>query len=1270
MSIFQKSVINKHLQNLDNEQVEKVYQKFRENYNSAKIEEIKKLKEEQYQDGFLRDIFVDVFGYTLAPDENHNLEREFKNVSDSKKADGAIIKEGKAIAVIELKSTKTKDLKSVTEQAFGYKYNQPDCRYVIISNFQKLQFYIDYANEYEEFDLFNLQKDDFELLYLLLNKDSVFSDLPLTLKTETKFHEENISDKLYKDYSIFKRKLFENLIKNNPQYDKLTLFKKSQKLLDRFLFILFAEDSGLLPPNSITRIIEKYNTLIELDEYKPVYEIYKQYFGYMNIGRKGKTEADRIPAYNGGLFYPDELLDSLIIDDDILISDLLNLSEYDFNTEVDVNILGHIFEHSLNEIEEITAEIEGTPRDKSKSKRKKDGVFYTPKYITQYIVENTVGTLCKEKRKEFGITEIEFDGTYKTKDGRLSAKGKKLFETLEKYKEWLLSLKIVDPACGSGAFLNQALNFLIAEHKSIDDIIAELTDTPLRLFDTDKSILENNLYGVDINEESVEIAKLSLWLRTAHRDRKLSNLNNNIKCGNSLIDDPEVAGDKAFNWQKEFPQIFHEKKKEAWHITTATHNSRYSQRMFDYHITTGEAIWIDEEAEIIITETIAEIVKDDNLNVIEYNICGDHMHLLLVCEKEEVSKIVGKLKGVSAKKYNIAKGITIPSASEAENGEEGVATAATKGHVPLSEEGILPSSSKKKYNSLWTQKFGTSRIKDEEYLRNAISYIRNNRKKHGLPKNKKLSKIIDEMICTTEHAFRTEYSGGFDVVIGNPPYLRVQGLRENFWEKSEFYKKYYKSATGRFDIYVLFMERSFELINKKGLASFILPHKFLVSDFGEGIRSFFVKNRAAKSILLFGSEIVFADASTYTCIINLSRNNSDLKFKQIKPSELFNSFNFELANYNSLSKEKWNLMRIKSEQIFDKLNSQLWTVKDVFKNISQGIVSVGDDIFLMKGKITGENFIGFSEKINNKIILESEVVKPLLKGEDVKKYSPLQNKYFCLYPHYEKDGKTIPFEENYFKEKYPLAYSYILPFKDELIQKKIKYKTNPKAWYSLHRSREISLFEQKKIVTPETSLGGNLTIDTSYYFHNTQVYSLIKNNSVKEDYKFWTAILNSSLFWFYLQSTGAVLRGGYFRFKTKYLEPFPLPKLQNIEQQNPFIEKADRMLGLNKQFKQKKNTFLSRVKDNFEIEKISKKLNAFYDFDFKTFIAELKKQKVKISLNKQVEWEEFFNKYKTEINTLQTEIDKTDQEIDQMVYELYGLTEEEIEIVENSTKGN
>jgi len=117
-------------------------------------------------------------------------------------------------------------------------------------------------------------------------------------------------------------------------------------------------------------------------------------------------------------------------------------------------------------------------------------------------------------------------------------------------------LTICDPACGSGAFLNQALEFLIAEHKLIDELMTKLLGGELVLPNVENTILENNLFGVDINNESVEIAKLSLWLRTAKHGRKLTTLNDNIKCGNSIIDDQQVAGNKAFHWESEFPEVF------------------------------------------------------------------------------------------------------------------------------------------------------------------------------------------------------------------------------------------------------------------------------------------------------------------------------------------------------------------------------------------------------------------------------------------------------------------------------------------------------------------------------------------------------------------------------------------------------------------------------------------------------------------------------------------------------------------------------------------
>ena len=421
---------------------------------------------------------------------------------------------------------------------------------MVTSNFEKLRFYIGNAIEHIEFNLFTLSKTDFEILYLCLSFESIKNGLPKKVKEESLSQEDLITKKLYQNYSLFKRELHQNLVSLNPQYDSLTLFKKSQKLLDRFLFLFFAEDRNLLPPNSVRLILNDWRDLQECEVEIPLYQRFKKYFEYLNTGFKGKRYD--VFAYNGGLFKPNEVLDTILIDDELLFRHTSKLSDYDFASEIDVNILGHIFENSLNELDEINAQLTGEEIDKTKTRRKKDGVFYTPKYITKYIVENTVGKLCAEKKVELQIIEEEY-----ATDKRRQLKTKQaLLDKLKTYQNWLLQLTICDPACGSGAFLNQALDFLITKHRYIDELQAKLLGVPIIFSDIEKSILENNLFGVDLNDESVEIAKLSLWLRTAQPNRKLNDLNNNIKCGNSLIDDPAIVGEKAFNWQEAFPQVF------------------------------------------------------------------------------------------------------------------------------------------------------------------------------------------------------------------------------------------------------------------------------------------------------------------------------------------------------------------------------------------------------------------------------------------------------------------------------------------------------------------------------------------------------------------------------------------------------------------------------------------------------------------------------------------------------------------------------------------
>lgn len=537
--MFQKSVLDKYIKSIDAELLEQKYKEFQNTYqNPQKIEQIKASKEEQYQEGFLRDIFVNILGYTINPEPNYNLITEKRNESadkkDARKADGAIIIDSKVKCVIELKGTDTTDLAKIENQALGYKAHNAGCRYVVISNFEKLRFYIDDATDFVEFHLFTLDFKGFCELYTLLALAQITADIPAKIKELSLSREEQITKALYKDYTEFKNALFTDLCEQNKDTDELELFSKSQKLLDRFLFIFFCEDKGLLPPNSMLGIIERFKKAKEIHIQIPLYDLIKQYFGWIDSG----DESMDIFAYNGGLFKSDELLDRLKISDEILEFHCQKIANYDFDSDVSVDILGHIFEHSISEIESKKNELTGI---KEQNKRKKDGVFYTPAYITKYIVESTLGTLCESKKAELGINENFTKSTKSKKEDKI--------KTLQAYREYLLGLKICDPACGSGAFLNATLKYLKTQHALLDELENALYGSQLDFSYYDDKILENNIYGVDINGESVEIAKLSLWLNTAKKGTKLSTLSGKIKCGNSLITE-------LFDWQKEFPEVF------------------------------------------------------------------------------------------------------------------------------------------------------------------------------------------------------------------------------------------------------------------------------------------------------------------------------------------------------------------------------------------------------------------------------------------------------------------------------------------------------------------------------------------------------------------------------------------------------------------------------------------------------------------------------------------------------------------------------------------
>jgi type I restriction-modification system DNA methylase subunit len=526
---------------------------------SLRNSDLEKTKETAIQGLFLQKFFCDILGYVSQVDgeTEYHLIQHPKSEIDAKEADGAlgIFNPHEKIyrAVIELKDAKTpldkkqsarKDYGSPVEQVFSYLSKFDQCDWAILSNFKELRLYHKSRGQgfYEKFEILELhQPEEFKRFYFLLCRHNLMckhrTSLLDKLVADTSKQQEDISKVFYKQFNSLRFELFQHLLAHNSLLDKTCLLEKTQKLLDRMIFVFFCQDSYNLLPARIAQEIYRLGVRSRERSDLRIWREFKHFFQDIDEGRYDLEPP--INAYNGGLFAYDEVLNNLVIKDEIW-KGIIKLAEYDFDSDLNVNILGHIFEQSLSDLEKLKSELSGEHISVVNGKRKKEGIFYTPEYITRYIVEQTVG------------------------------------EYLKQYPEKLDTIKILDPACGSGAFLNQAHSFLREQHKvRWEEKIAQAEHNDIlnlnifehsNLVEIDKSILLNNLFGVDLNAESVELTKLALWLKTAKPSERLQNLEKNIKCGNSLIDDASIAGTKAFVWTNEFSDIFEQEGQKGFDV--------------------------------------------------------------------------------------------------------------------------------------------------------------------------------------------------------------------------------------------------------------------------------------------------------------------------------------------------------------------------------------------------------------------------------------------------------------------------------------------------------------------------------------------------------------------------------------------------------------------------------------------------------------------------------------------------------------------------------
>jgi adenine-specific DNA-methyltransferase len=759
----------------------------------------------------------------------------------------------------------------------------------------------------------------------------------------------------------------------------------------------------------------------------------------------------------------------------------------------------------------------------------KDGSFFTPGFITMYMCRETIRKAVVQKfneTKKWNCTTLE-----------------ELYDKIEDRKEAnkiVNSIKICDPAVGSGHFLVSALNEMIAVKNDLkilqdrdgkrlkeyqvevvnDELIltdeeGELfeynpsnssTGTLLRsesqriqetLFHEKQTIIENCLFGVDINSNSVKICRLRLWIellknayyKNATELETLPNIDINIKCGNSLVSRFAIDADLKQALKKSKWTI------DSYRIAVDTYRNAESK---------------DQKREM---ERLIADIKSDFRSEISLN-----------------DPKVKKLRKLSGDLYQ------------------------------MTNQGQLFERSKKE-KADWNKKV-QQLTEETKKLENEIEEI-------------KANKIF-------ENAFEWRFEFpevlnddgdfvGFDVVIGNPPYIRQEEVKD----LSGYFQGKFKSFSGKSDIYVFFYENSINLLKPYGTINFITSGKFFEASYGKPLIEFLINNTEIIEIINFNDLPVFEGATAYPLIyFAIKKSKDDYQFNYYSLNELPTfSLKEKLSSIEFLSTSK----SIFTQNDFKFVDNR---ISNIIKKVKIGTVPIKDFCGLpIVGVKTGYNE-GFLTDLKN-----DKIVKPYVFGRDIKKYSPIKPTNKIIFP-YNDDYSIADIKE------YPEISSYLEKQKAKLSQRAIIKEgliNKTKCWYEYQQINKTVEYNTEYIIYPNVSFGNNFTLTKGAVIDMTGF--LIKSNS-----RYLLAILNSKLIAFLMNIWSISRRGGYLEYKVQYIEKIPIKNISEKEQK-PFIELVEKILA-------------GRKNDNDTTE--------------------------------------------------------LENQIDQLVYQLYGLTEEEIKIIENN----
>lgn len=893
--------------------------------------------------------------------------------------------------------------------------------------------------------------------------------------------------------------------KKIPDFDKLSeLFfevlakEKSTRKKSEFAYLPYL-NSSLFEKQSIENTLEISSLSNDL-----------KLFYYRNtVLKDDKCKAKK--GQVGLLEYLFEFLDSFDFGSDDEQSEILSQKEL-----ISSSVLGNVFE-KLNGY--------------------KEGSFYTPSFITSYMCKESITKVVLDKFN----TQFDLDAKDISELRRSLRK-----EDKKAQKELLNSIKICDPAVGSGHFLVSALNCLLSIYDELnlfdeefylevqnDEILItgrkgefieyKRPSTPKdkahliqqELFHTKKDIIENNLFGVDINPNSCEITKLRLWIELLkhsfyqsfddenyHDLKTLPNIDINIKCGNSLVSYFETG--KSLN---HYPNI-----KERI--------NKYKRIVKDYK----EGFYTDKSH-------INQEIK--NLKISFKNFCF-------------VDKFKKEMKGFNDKCEKYSKKYGNFLAVDDENLKFFVSANLTLFDFDEKEATKEFANLKKEYDNIF-----------------------NLESNHPFEWRFEFPEILDD-----DGNFK-----GFDLIIGNPPYIRQEELKE----LKPHLAKNYKVYKGTSDIYTYFYELGFNVLKDRGggVLSYITSNKYTRAGYGGALREFLLKNVKFLEYTDLNGIKVFDSATVDTSILCFEKSKSkDNKFKYLALSnEILKTCAYNIGLYkdfaefsqNSLSKESFTF----SDENTSALKAKIERIGTPLKewqglNIYRGILTGYNEAFIITTEKRNEILANCKDEAEKE--RTAKLIRKMLRGRDIKRYSYEWAGLWVIFipwhfPNVEKP-KTMLENEQDLKEQYPSLYKHLLSHKERL-SKRNKEETGIRyEWYCLQRwgANYYQEFEREKIGWQRITQEPSFILEKEYILLDSMAF-MVANS--KNELKYLLGFLNSNLIFYYFKNIGHLYSDKGFLLSNQYVEKFPIPKINSKNQKlaDELINLADDILKAKEQDK-------------------------------------------------------------------------------------------------------